>query len=74
MTGDEAKRKLREQGITLKKWAETNQFPYYMVSRVISGSMKANFGQAHDVAVKLGMKKGSSVKGRRTEDKEKLNG
>jgi len=56
MTGEQAKRKLREQGITLKQWAEENGHPYYMVSRVISGVMKANYGKAHDIAVALGMK------------------
>ncbi len=56
MTGEQAKCKLREQGITLKKWAEERGYPYYMVSRVISGAVKANYGKAHDIAVALGMK------------------
>lgn len=62
MTGEQAKRKLREEGVTLKQFAEKNGFPYYMVSRVVSGSSKANFGRAHDVAVALGMKKKSESK------------
>lgn len=28
MTGEEAKRKLREQGITLKEWADARGYPY----------------------------------------------
>lgn len=56
MTGEEAKRKLREQGITLKEWADARGYPYYLVSRVICGTIKGNFGLSHKVAVELGMK------------------
>ena len=55
MTGEEVKRKLREQGITLKEWANARGYPYYLVSRVICGTIKGNFGLSHQVAVELGM-------------------
>lgn len=41
MTGEEVKRKLREQGITLKEWANARGYPYYLVSRVICGTIRA---------------------------------
>jgi len=56
MTGEQVKRKLRESGTTIKQWSEENGYPYYMVSRVISGTSKAHYGLAHDIAVALGMK------------------
>lgn len=56
MTGEAAKRKLREQGKTIKQWAEENGYPYVLVSRVIRGVQKANYGKGHEVAVALGMK------------------
>lgn len=43
MTGEEAKRKLREQGITLKEWADARGYPYYLVSRVICGIDQRQF-------------------------------
>ena len=61
MTGEEVKRKLREQGITLKEWANARGHPYYLVSRVICGTIKGNFGLSHQVAVELGMKPASGT-------------
>ncbi|MBU9260527.1 DNA-binding protein [Burkholderia multivorans] len=57
MTGEAVKRKLREQGKTIKEWAEEHGYDYVLVSRVIRGVQKANYGKGHDVAVALGMKK-----------------
>ena len=56
MTGDAAKRKLREQGKTIKEWAAEHGYPYVLVSRVIRGVQKANYGKGDEVAVALGMK------------------
>lgn len=56
MTGQEVKRKLRERGVTIKQWAEEHEYPYVLVSRVIRGVQKANYGKGHEVAVALGMK------------------
>lgn len=57
MTGEQAKRKLRDRGITLRQWATDNGFDYILVSRIVRGVQKGNFGKGHDVAVALGMKK-----------------
>ncbi|MCG5260402.1 DNA-binding protein [Cupriavidus gilardii] len=59
MTGEQAKRKLREQGKTIKQWAEENGFPYVLVSRVIRGVQRGHYGTGHQIAVALGMKKPS---------------
>jgi gp16 family phage-associated protein len=56
MSGEEVKRKLRARGITLTAWAKENGFPYPIVSGVVRGVIRGNFGVAHEVAVKLGMK------------------
>lgn len=58
MTGETAKRKLREQGKTIKQWADEHGYPYVLVSRVIRGVQKGNYGKGHEVAVALGMKQG----------------
>ena len=57
MSGEEVKRRLLARGITLTAWAKENNFPYSIVSGVVRGVIKGNFGVAHDVAIKLGMKK-----------------
>ncbi|CAR51893.1 hypothetical phage protein [Burkholderia cenocepacia J2315] len=61
MTGEAVKRKLREQGKTIKEWAQEHGYDYVLVSRVIRGVQKANYGKGHDVAVALGMKKPGEV-------------
>ena len=59
MTGEQAKRKLYQQGITLRQWAKEHNFDYVAVSRVIRGVQKGNYGKGHAIAVALGMKKKS---------------
>lgn len=56
MTGEQVKAEFRKRGITLSSWAEQNKFPYPIVSGVVRGTLKGNFGVAHDVAVALKMK------------------
>lgn len=56
MSGEEVRRNLRARGVTLAAWAREHDFPYPIVSGVVRGVIKGNFGVAHDVAVKLGMK------------------
>lgn len=47
---------LRSQGKTIRQWAEENGFPPVAVYRVLNGVDKANFGRAHDIAVRAGIK------------------
>ncbi|WP_076592004.1 helix-turn-helix domain-containing protein [Herminiimonas arsenitoxidans] len=56
MSGEDVKRNLRSRGVTLTAWALEHGFPYPIVSGVVRGVIKGNFGVAHDVAVALGMK------------------
>lgn len=56
MSGEEVKSRLRARGITLSAWAKQHNFPYPIVSGVVRGVIKGNFGVAHEVAVALGMK------------------
>ena len=55
-TADTFKTRLRSQGKTIRQWAEENGFPPLAVYRVLNGVDKANFGRAHDIAVKAGVK------------------
>lgn len=50
------KRRLRSQGKTIRQWSEENNFPAEAVYRVLNGVDKANFGRAHDIAVRAGIK------------------
>lgn len=56
MSGEEVKADFRKRGITLSSWARANDYPYAIVSGVVRGVLKGNFGVAHDVAVALHMK------------------
>ena len=56
MTVQRFKAWLRSQGKTIRQWAEENGFPPSAVYRVLNGVDKANFGRAHEIAVKLGLK------------------
>lgn len=58
-TPEQAKQNLRSQGITVAEFAKTHDFPAHAVYKVLNGQYKAHYGQAHDIAVALGLKKGS---------------
>ncbi|MBF0605708.1 MAG: DNA-binding protein [Nitrospirae bacterium] len=47
-------------GITVKDWAQARGFRPYEVYRVLSGRLKTNYGRAHEIAVALGMKPGTT--------------
>lgn len=56
LSAQEVKTRLREQGKTLKQWAQENGFQYRAVSNVVRGVSRANYGIGHRIAVALGMK------------------
>lgn len=56
MTPTRFKAHLRAQGKTIRQWAEDHGFPERAVYRVLNGLDKGNFGRAHDIAVKAGIK------------------
>lgn len=52
---NQIKHSLRQQGYTLKSWAEANGFKYRDVSEVIRGVRRGNYGVGRDIRVKLGL-------------------
>jgi gp16 family phage-associated protein len=48
--------RLRNEGKTVTAWAKENGYPVRSVRAVISGHNKGHFGQAHKIAVALGLK------------------
>ncbi|MBN0252676.1 DNA-binding protein, partial [Pseudomonas aeruginosa] len=46
----------RQRGITITQWAAEHGYKRNAVYRVLNGFDKANYGQAHDIAVALGLK------------------
>ncbi len=57
MTPDQIKTQFRQRGLTFSQWARDNGYTPHAVYRVLNGFDKAHYGKAHDIAVKLGMKK-----------------
>lgn len=60
MTADEIKAKFRAEGRTVTKWALDNGYRRNAVYRVLNGFDKAHYGNAHEIAVKLGLKSDAS--------------
>lgn len=48
--------RLRNEGKTVTAWAKEHGFPVRAVRAVISGHNKGHYGQAHRIAVALGLK------------------
>lgn len=55
-SADDVREELRRRGQTLKQWARDHGFPLSSVRAVLSGHNKGYRGQAHRIAVELGMK------------------
>lgn len=49
------KHSLRQQGFTLKAWADANGFKYRDVSDVVRGVRRGNYGVGRDICLKLGL-------------------
>lgn len=49
------KHSLRQQGHTLKSWAENNGFKYRDVSDVVRGVRRGNYGVGRDICLRLGI-------------------
>lgn len=56
MTPAQVKSKFRREGKTFTSWAEEHGYPRIAFYRVLNGFDKANYGRAHEIAVKLGLK------------------
>lgn len=61
-TAEEVREAFRDSGISITQWAISNGFSPNLVFEVLSGRKKAIRGQAHQIAVKLGLKEGHIVK------------
>ncbi|WP_219211907.1 DNA-binding protein [Variovorax boronicumulans] len=56
MTPDQLKQRFRARGMTFSQWARDNGYRANKVIRVVNGFDKGHYGQAHEIAVKLGLK------------------
>lgn len=56
MTPDQIKQKFRSEGKTFSGWAREHGYRPNKVIRVLNGLDKGNYGQAHEIAVRLGLK------------------
>lgn len=57
-TADEAREELKRKGISISAWATANNFSTNLVFEVLGGRKKCLRGQAHKIAIKLGLKEG----------------
>lgn len=57
-TIEQAKEEFRFRGESVSDWAKNNGFSPDMVRRVLRGLYKCHRGDAHKIAVKLGIKDG----------------
>ncbi len=56
VSASDALTRLREQGVTIKEWAEDRGFSPALVYSVLSGQRKCLRGQSHRIAKALGLK------------------
>ena len=56
MQAEKVKQGFKDRGETIKSWCMQHGYDPTYVSRVLNGSIKANRGKAHQIAVKLGLK------------------
>lgn len=55
-TAEQVKQGFKNSGTTVTRWADAHGFPPNAVYQVLNGFSKGHYGQAHDIAVALGMK------------------
>lgn len=57
-TPAQAREALKAKGVSITQWAIANKFSPNLVFEVLGGRKKCVRGQAHEIAVKLGIKEG----------------
>ncbi|MBS4015404.1 MAG: DNA-binding protein [Candidatus Latescibacteria bacterium] len=57
-TAEQVKDEFRRKGVTISGWAKKHGFRPAAVQLVIDGKAKCYYGNAHKIAVLLGMKDG----------------
>lgn len=60
-TPEDVRAEFQRKGISIASWSTANGFNTNMVFEVLSGRKKGLRGQAHKIAVKLGLKEGEVV-------------
>lgn len=60
-TNQQVKDEFRRKGITISGWARAHGFSRSAVQRVIAGKAFGHWGNAHRIAVLLGLKDGEIV-------------
>jgi len=58
---EQIRKVFKEHGISIAEWARKNGFSVPLAYQVLSGQKKCVRGQSHDIAVKLGLKKGNKT-------------
>ena len=56
---DEVKADFRRRGVTVAQWARQHGYGYQQVLDVLRGRTRGNYGEAHNIAVALGIKDGT---------------
>ncbi len=57
-TREEARAELKKKGVSVTAWALAHGFTTQMVWEVLSGRKKGLRGEAHKIAVQMGLKEG----------------
>ena len=57
-TPEDVRAELQRKGVSITRWATSNGFSTNLVFEVLAGRKKCLRGQAHNIAVKLGLKEG----------------
>lgn len=52
---NQIKHRLRQQGLTVKSWAEAHNFKYRDVSDVLRGVRRGQYGAGRDIYIALGI-------------------
>lgn len=54
--GNRVRAQFRAEGVSIAEWARARGFNRFTVYRVLSGKVKGTRGEAHKIAVALGLK------------------
>ena len=57
-TADDVRAEFRHKGVSISSWAIANGYSTNLVFEVLAGRKKCIRGQAHNIAVSLGLKAG----------------
>jgi gp16 family phage-associated protein len=60
-TRDEVRKEFADAGVTLREWARVHHVSYDVAKGVLQGRLAGTRGEAHRVAVALGLKRGRVV-------------